>query len=138
MQRIEYPLATTAWAVYLQERMEVPAGGGYPGPDATEFIHVERAGGSGGTMVTQPAQMVFGCYAADADIAESMAGRALSYVSAAAGTRITMEPPVSCKNVTLVSAPGRQPDPDRPDLARYTFTVLTALKGAIISEGIPA
>lgn len=138
MQRIQFPAATTAWAVYLQEKMTLPAGGGYPGADVTEFIRVERAGGSGGTMVTQPAQMVFECYGADADIAEEMAGRALSYVSAAAGTQITTAPPVSCKNVILVSAPGRQDDPDRPELSRYTFTVLTALKGAIISEGIPA
>lgn len=138
MQRIEYPLATTAWSVFLQGRLSLPAGGGYPDPEITEFIRVERAGGSGGTKVTQPAQMVFECYGSDADIAEQLANRALSYVSAAAGTRISIEPPAYCKNVILVSAPGKQDDPDRPDLARYTFTALTALKGAIISEGNPA
>lgn len=138
MQRIVFPPATTAWSVYLQEALSRPAGGGYPSGDETEFVRVVRTGGHRPTKVTEAAQMTFECYGPDADVAEQLAADTSSWVYAGAGTRITGQPPVFCKDVENVSAPSYQRDPERPDLSRYTFTVLTALKGNIFSEGTAA
>lgn len=135
MQRLEFPAATSAWANWLDPRLDVPAGGGYPGSGTLDFVRIVRTGGTRQTKVTERSQMTFECYGSDADIAERLASKVSSLVFMAEGRRISDDPKAICKKVVNVSGISLQRDPDRPEQKRYVFTLLTALKGAIVSEG---
>ena len=122
-----FPDAVDAWVTYLQDRLDPPVGG--ERNRNAPFVRVRRAGGGGGTKITDNAQMIFESYGSYSDDAARLANHTRAHVFAAAGTRLTAT--VSCKTVTTVSEPADLPDPDAPELKRYTFTVLTALKAQL-------
>lgn len=126
-----YPDAVSAWVGYLGPLLDPPVGGERAGGES--FVRVRRVGGGGGTKITDNAQMVFECYGPYADDAARLARDCRAHVFAAAGTRLTAE--AHCKNVANVSGPADLPDPERPALTRYSFTVLTALKARIEDPG---
>lgn len=132
------PDAVGAWIEYLAPRLDTPVKGERDA--GTSFVRVRRAGGGGGTKITDNAQMVFECYGPFKDDAARLANHSRAHVFAAAGTRLTAE--AFCKTVVNVSEPADMPDPDRPDLERYSFTVLTGLKTRMIDaaalRGTPA
>lgn len=126
MQRIDYPPATQFVIDYLGPKYTgTPVSSRIP--DAgNRFIKVLRGGGVADFISDRPILFVE-CYDLYEDDAERLAMDVRADLRALAGETIG---DVWCYGVEEYAGPANLPDPRRPELSRYTFTLALKLRGS--------
>lgn len=129
VQGVAFPDAEDAWVNYLQPLLAVKVG--TRTRKDVKFVKVLRAGGNRSNKVLDTPQMIFECYDEDDAKAASFARTVRALVHAAEGTQIV--PGVFCKRQRDVTGPSNISD-SQHDSSRYSFTVMTDLRGQIIAD----
>ena len=120
------------WLIrYLDAALDIPVVGEVPGTRPASFVHVENAGGSLTSKVTDGGQLLVGSWDATNPKAERLAAKVRALVNAAAGVTVQGE---YCKAVVEVGRPVYIPDPDAR-VPRYRQTFVLHFRG-VSSETI--
>ena len=129
VQGFAFPNAEDAWQKYLQARVAFKVGTRVR--DDVQFVRLLRAGGNRSIKVLDSPQMIFECYAEDDHVAAEFARSVRALVHAAEGTEIV--PGVHCKKLRDVTGPSNVSD-NQHDSSRYSFTVMTDLRGQPVAD----
>lgn len=125
---MEFPNAAVWLIRYLDERLDVPVLGDIPAIRPASFVHVENAGGTQGTSVTDNAQLLVGSWDATNPKAERLASKVRALIRAAPGVTVQGE---YCKGSDATNRPVYIPDPDAK-VPRYRQTVSLQFRGVIL------
>lgn len=132
MQRIDFPLATDLTVNYLDTKFPgVEIGSRIP-KTGDKFVVVRRVGGTsgGGSTVagfmTDRPIIIVEIYDRYEDDAERLAMDVRAELQALAGETFGG---AQVYGVEEYSGPANMPDPRRPELSRYTFTLALRLRG---------
>ena len=130
VQRITYPLATQLAVDYLDSKFPGLESGSRVPKTGDRFVVVRRGGGSA-DLVTDRAVLMVEAYDRYEDDAERLAADVREEFLALAGETFGG---TTCYSVEEYSGPANMPDPRRPELSRYTFTLALRLRGKTPTE----
>jgi hypothetical protein len=130
VQRIQYPLATQLAVDYLGAKLPGLKAGSRIPATGDRFVVLRRGGGSGdgggAELITDRPILMVEVYDRYEDDAERLAMDVRSWLHALAGETFGE---TQCYGVEEYSGPANMPDPRRPELSRYTFTLALRLRG---------
>lgn len=122
---IDFPLATQFFVDYLDSKFPaLEVGSRIPGT-GDKFVVIRRVGGTARLVSDNPI-LIVEVYERYEDDAERLAMDVRKQLHALAGETFGE---TQCYSVEEYSGPANMPDPRRPELSRYTFTLALRLRG---------
>ena len=122
---MEFPNAAVWLIRYLDANLDVPVVGEVPATRPASFVHVENAGGTQNTTVTDSALLLVGSWDTTNPKAERLASKVRALIRAASGVTVQGE---YCKDTDASNRPVYIPDPDAK-VPRYRQTVSLNFRG---------
>jgi hypothetical protein len=125
---MEFPNPAIWLIRYLDANLDVPVVGEVPSTRPASFVHVENAGGTQNTTVTDNAQLLVGSWDVSNKSAERLASKVRALIRAAPGVTVQGE---YCKGSDATNRPVYIPDPDAK-VPRYRQTVTLNFRGVVL------
>ena len=130
---MEFPNAAVWLIRYLTAELpaagfNIPVVGEVPTTRPASFVHVENAGGTQNTTVTDSAQLLVGSWDTTNPKAERLASKVRALIRAAPGVTVQGE---YCKGSDATNRPVYIPDPDAR-VPRYRQTVTLQFRGVVL------
>lgn len=122
---LTFPNAAIWLIRYLDLALDVPVVGEVPSTRPAAFVHVENAGGTQNTAVTDSALLLVGSWDTTNPKAERLAAKVRALIRAAPGVTVQGE---YCKGSDATNRPVYIPDPDA-NVPRYRQTVTLQFRG---------
>ena len=114
------------WLIrYLDAALDIPVVGDIPSTRPATFVHVENAGGSQDTTVTDSGQLLVGSWDTTNPKAAQLSEKVRKLIRAAPGVTVQGE---YCKDSDATNRPVYMPDPDAR-VPRYRQTVTLKFRG---------